>query len=369
MRIYWYWPHPHRTKSPLCLAVQRPGDELVVHAQLVSPGNPVEPVAEYEVVRDLPDPARPARNRVRRALRPIELTVRRSRARTDVVRRGFDVAHIGNLSYQSDWWDLRRLRRRVPLVSDVHDVRPHRRTLPTHVETSLLRETYRNAGHLIVLHEVLKEEVVSDFGISPERVHVVPVVLDALATRDLSIPRPERPRFLLFGTLRPNKGIDVLSDALISLGSDFDADVVIAGAGDAEMTAKLEARLGAMPNVSLEFGRVSAERQRALFSSATYVLLPYVSFHSQSGVLSDAYAYRVPLIVSDVGAIGPTVRADGTGFVVPPGDADALAGCMLEALGKQASFTEPLAAAARRHDVSVVGARLREIYDLAAAER
>ncbi len=368
MKIYWYWPHPHRTKSPLCLAVQRPGDELVVHAQLASPGNPVEPIAEYQVVRDLPDPAAPGRNRVRRALRPIELAVGRSRARARVVRRGFNVAHIGNLTYQTDWWDLRRLRRRVPLVSDVHDVRPHRSTLPARIETSLLRETYRNAGHLVVLHDVLKEEVVGDFGISPERVHVVPVVLDALAARDPSIPRPPRPQFLLFGTLRPNKGIDVLTDALISLGSGLDADVVIAGAGDSETTAKLKARLGAMPNVTLEFGRVSAERQRALFSQATYVLLPYVSFHSQSGVLSDAYAYRVPLIVSDVGAIGPTVRADGTGFVVAPGDADALAGCMLEALGKDASFAEPLAIAARRHDVSVVGASLRAIYEIAASE-
>jgi glycosyltransferase involved in cell wall biosynthesis len=370
MRIYWYWPHPHRVASPLCLAVRGPGDSLVVHALAPPAGESLDPITEYDVIRDLPDPAVSGQGALRRALRPIELASGRSRARARVVRQGFDVAHIGNLTYQTDWADLARLRRRVPLVSDVHDVRPHRSTLPARLETSLLRTTYRNAGHLIVLHEVLKDEMVADFGINPERVHVVPHVLDASATRDPSISRPARPRFLFFGTLRPNKGIDVLIDALTALGPGFDADVVIAGAGDAETTTKLTQRLGGMPHVTLEFGRVSALRKRELFSQVSWVLLPYVSFHSQSGVLADAYAYGVPLIVSDVGAIGPTVRADGTGFFVEPGDADALADAMLKATATtDAAFAEPLAAAAGRHHVSVVGARLRAIYELAVAER
>ncbi|HEV7526235.1 MAG TPA: glycosyltransferase family 4 protein [Acidimicrobiia bacterium] len=369
MRIYWYWPHPHRNTSPLCLAVMTPGDSLVVHALPPAAGESLDPITEYDVIRDLPDPTVSGRGALRRALRPIELAARRSRARTRLVKRGFDVAHIGNLTYQTDWADLARLRRRVPLVSDVHDVRPHRSTLPARLEASLLRRTYRNAGQLIVLHDVLKEEMVGDFGVSPERVHVVPVVLDARATRDQSIPRPARPRFLFFGTLRANKGIDVLIEALTSLGPRLDADVVIAGAGDAATTSRLSERLGGMPNVTLEFGRVSALRMRELFSQVSWVLLPYVSFHSQSGVLSDAYAYGVPLIVSDVGAIGPTVRADGTGFVVEPGDAEALADAMLKATATtEATFAAPLAAAAARHHVSVVGARLRAIYDLAAAE-
>ena len=368
MRIYWYWPHPHRAVSPLCLAVLRTGDQLVVHA-LAAPEGEVDRISEYAVVRDLPDPAVRRGGALRRAFRPIELAAGRSRARARVIRRGFDVAHIGNLTYQTDWADLRRLRRRVPLVCDVHDVRPHRSTLPPRVETFLLRQTYRNGGHLIVLHDVLKEEVVGDFGISPERVHVVPHVLDARAARDPSIALPARPRFLLFGTLRANKGIDVLIDALTMLGRDLDGDVVIAGSGTDEMTTNVKERLGGMAHVSLEFGRISESRKRELFSQSSWVLLPYVSFHSQSGVLADAYAYRLPIIASDVGAIGPTVRADGTGLVVPPGDAGALADAMLKATAADDSvFAEALSAAARRHDVSVVGARLREIYELAAAE-
>jgi glycosyltransferase involved in cell wall biosynthesis len=367
MKIYWYWPHPHRAASPLCLAVLRPGDQLTVHALPSLAGESFGAIEEYEVVRDLPDPSRGGRGIVARSTRPITLTIERSQARMRVVRRGYDVAHIGNLVYQTDWADLRRLRRRVPLVCDVHDVRPHRRALPAALETVLLKETYRAGGHLIVLHDVLKDEMVSEFGIDPERVHVVPHVLDTGAARDPSHAPPERPVFLLFGTLRTNKGVGVLADALTALGDELNADVVIAGAGDAETTTMLNDRLGRLDNVTLEFGRVSPERKRQLFSGAAWVLLPYTEFHSQSGILADAYTYRLPIIASDVGAIGPTVKADGTGIVVTPGDATELADALLRAArSDRDAFAAALDTAAQRHDVSVVGPRLRSIYELAA---
>ena len=118
MRIYWYWPHPHRATSALCVSVLRPGDQLVVHANRSRGGRAGRSdIAEYEVDPRSARSAAPrggrGAGRVRRVLRPIELTVARSRARSRVVRRGFDVAHIGNLTYQTDWLDLRRLRRRV----------------------------------------------------------------------------------------------------------------------------------------------------------------------------------------------------------------------------------------------------------------
>jgi Glycosyltransferase Family 4 len=179
VKIYWYWPHPHRASSPLCRAVMRPGDRLTVHALERRPNESIEPISEYDVIRDLPDPSVPAGGIVARITRRPRIALGRSTARARIVRRGFDVAHIGNLVYQTDWFDLRRLRRHVALVCDVHDVRPHRHVLPRQLETALLREEYRNGGHLIVLHDLLKQEIVADFGLDAARVHVVPHVLDA----------------------------------------------------------------------------------------------------------------------------------------------------------------------------------------------
>jgi glycosyltransferase involved in cell wall biosynthesis len=174
---------------------------------------------------------------------------------------------------------------------------------------------------------------------------------------------------LLFGTLRANKGLDVLADALVALGPAFDADVVVAGSGDDDVVRAWQERVAHLPHVTLERGRVDDRRKRELFSLASWALLPYTAFHSQSGVLADAYAYRVPLIVTDVGAIGPTVRSDGTGYVVPPGDHEALAVAMREAVRTgTGAFAPALEAAAHRHDVSVVGPMLRSIYEIAASE-
>src|SRR5262249_8338267 len=62
----------------------------------------------------------------------------------------------------------------------------------------------------------------------------------------------------------------------------------------------------------------------ALFKAADVVVLPYRSA-TQSGVTHVAYALGVPVILTDVGGLGETVRGEETGLVVPPEDPAALA--------------------------------------------
>ena len=55
------------------------------------------------------------------------------------------------------------------------------------------------------------------------------------------------------------------------------------------------------------------------------LVLPYTAFNSQSGVLTrDAYAAMRPVIATTVGALGRAVTTDGSGWLVPPGDVEAL---------------------------------------------
>jgi glycosyltransferase involved in cell wall biosynthesis len=90
-----------------------------------------------------------------------------------------------------------------------------------------------------------------------------------------------------------------------------------------------------------------------------------------SAVLADAYSYRLPVVVSDVGPLGETVSTDGTGWVVPRGDATALADAMLRAVSaleteaRRAAFEGHIAEAARRHDYSVVGPQYRGVMAMA----
>jgi hypothetical protein len=81
-----------------------------------------------------------------------------------------------------------------------------------------------------------------------------------------------------------------------------------------------------------------------LFSRARVVALPYVE-GTQTGVIPIAYAFKRPVVVTDVGAIPEVVEEGRTGFVVPPRDPGRLAGAILMILQNEPLRTTMGAAA------------------------
>lgn len=370
MRIYWYWPNLHEASSSLVRSVAQPGDRVTVHALPSLEGREPERIEEYEVVRTLPDPSRLGTSLFSRVVRPVRLAGLRRRSRSELLGRGFDVAYVGMLFHHTDWFDVPRLRRELPVLSHVHDVLPHQYRLPEIVERRMLVRLYRSAGHLATSHEVMKRQLVEEFDVDPEMVAVLPMALDASMP---IAPRPEansRPTLMFFGRLRANKGVEVFADAVAAIAGDVDADFVIAGGGSRDVTERLRAKLGGFSNVQLELEHISAERRRELFDRASWIVLPYTSFFSQSGVLGDAYQHGVPVIVSDVGAMGATVRDEQTGLVVEPNSAPALAAALDEAVrADRGRFAERVAVARLEHDYTVVGRELRRVLNVVAEGR
>jgi glycosyltransferase involved in cell wall biosynthesis len=118
----------------------------------------------------------------------------------------------------------------------------------------------------------------------------------------------------------------------------------------------------------MELGYATARHKSELHATADLMVLPYTSFASQSAVLQDAYAHRLPVVVSDVGALGETIREDRTGWVVPPGDASQLAAAMLTALGDEGGLRAAADAAdaiARARTPTLTGRRWRAVYEQA----
>src|SRR5205085_173798 len=106
-----------------------------------------------------------------------------------------------------------------------------------------------------------------------------------------------------------------------------------------------------------------------LFRQASVVVLPYTSFASQSGVLHDAYAQGRPVIVTDVGALGETVREDGTGVVIPSGDAATLAQSIERILSdstRLAQYAERTLAIRQARSPGELGPVLRLVYEAVA---
>lgn len=364
MRFHWYWPFARQEELDWATATARPGESILVqvidraHAPQAGAHGPVT------VVRDLPDVDRGV-SRWLWAPSRIATYLQRASARRATWRgEHFDLVHLHYLNRFTD----SVVPMPSPLVMSVHDVVPHVSRL-WRAEHAVLRRTYHRGDALVVHHEALKQRLIGEFDVDPARVHVVHH--QVFTTPDVGDPPKDRPpAVLFFGALRANKGLPVLLESVRRLG-DADLRIVIAGRGDPDLEALARQAAEVNPNVRAEVGFVTLERKHQLFAEASLVVLPYTSFASQSGVLHDAYGHGRPVVVTEVGALGDSVRADGTGLVAVPGDPDSLAANILSSLQSQDWSRRAQAAQAVRRERTPqrTGERLRAVYDEVLSEQ
>ena len=233
-----------------------------------------------------------------------------------------DVVHVQWLSLPR--FDLRWLRRvaaETPTVFTAHHALP--RSGGAGIDAR--RRVYELVARVIV-HSRRAVDDLAALGVDRERIAYIPhAVFDSDAPDEPSPPTGST--LLFFGLLRAYKGIDVLVRALARLP---DARLVVAGdpldpieplqelARDLGVDARIEWRLGFLPD----------DEVATLMRDATLVVLPYRRTDA-SGVLATAIGHGRPVVVTDVGSLGETVRDFGLGEVVPPDDARALADACL----------------------------------------
>lgn len=371
VEIYLHWPYLRREELVLAEGLLRPGDHVMVHTT-ARPKDPIESVVPGCEVRATVPAVKERDEHTIRWVASRALTYgERARSRRRTIKGGrFDVAHLVYLNPATDALDLRRLSRAVPLVATVHDVVPHESRFPAPVEHRLLRSQYRHAGMMLVHHESIRQRLLADFDVDPARVEVIPPPIYT----GPPLPQSERtrPRVLFFGTFRRNKGVEVLLEAVEQLRGETDATFHFAGRGFPDVEATVQRAAAGDERITAEIGYVTEARKRELHTNSDLVVLPYTSFASQSGVLQDAYAHRLPVVVTDVGALGDTIRDDGSGWVVPAGDATALAGTIRSAIDDADGRAAASAAAwkvAMERTPARIGARVRALYERAIDAR
>lgn len=244
------------------------------------------------------------------------------KVRRQVRRPKADVVHFQDSSAQ----DVRILfaagaRPRRYAVT-VHDVVQHpgdqvRGPWTARIRTQLIG----NAGLLFVHSEGLRDALVE-----VERPSAPIVVMPHGMPTTPALPLPAEPTLLFFGRISRYKGIDVLLDAMRLLWQRIpDARLVVAGGGSLPGHELLRD-----PRVTVRNEHVPESEVESMFAAARCVVLPYVEA-SQSGVGARSKGFGRPLVVTRVGAL-PDLVSDGSGRVVDPGDADALASALHEVL-------------------------------------
>ena len=133
---------------------------------------------------------------------------------------------------------------------------------------------------------------------------------------------------LFFGRIAEYKGIEYLIKAAPLIQKEYpDATIVIAGKRDSRYHYKTIIS----DNIIIKDYRISNSEVDELFQKCSFVVLPYIDA-SQSGVISTAYAYRKPVIVTDVGSLSQYVIQNQTGYIIPPRDSLSIAKSSLKLL-------------------------------------
>jgi glycosyltransferase involved in cell wall biosynthesis len=155
----------------------------------------------------------------------------------------------------------------------------------------------------------------------------------------LGLPQ-ERIVLLFFGTLRADKGPDVLLKTAHLLPPEV--LVVFAGTPMKSLPLDWEQEVRTQElhaRVRLDLGHVPNELVDVYLRAADAIVLPYRrSFLGTSGVLQRAAGAQKPVIATDVGEIGDLVRRYGLGVVAAPEDPRQLASAIEQYIRESAAI-------------------------------
>ncbi len=226
----------------------------------------------------------------------------------------------------------------VPCVVEVNaplllEQRTYRRLILDDVADALERENFRDARAIATVSREVRDYVVARGG-DPRRVAVIRNGVDTARFHPdvppLSVDGlDDRPVIGFVGSLKPWHGLDVLMDAFRHLHRrGCPANLLIVGDGPERSWIEGYVRgAGLRERVFLtgwlEYGRMPAAIRRMDIAVAPYPAIE--KFYFSPLKLYEYFAVGRPVVASAVGQVADVVRDGENGFLVPPGDAEALA--------------------------------------------
>ena len=216
----------------------------------------------------------------------------------------------------------------VPKVVTIHDPILHQGERNP-VVALIQRKAIHQATRVIILSHAFTDTIQHQ-GMPRERIDVIPHGEFSYYSGLSSLQKGHHPPTLLFfGRISKYKGIEVLLKAFSIIKKQIpQARLLIVGSGDLSPYKK---QLENLEDVTVINRWVKDEEVGAYFCQADVLVAPYTDA-SQSGVIPIAYAFRVPVITTQVGGLPEQVEDGKTGLLVPPGDAIQLARACVQLL-------------------------------------
>ena len=280
-------------------------------------------VAEHRAIRSLPE-------RVRLGVKGADHLASMLWLRRTLKKLRPDIIHFQWLPLPViDRRFLAGLRRIAPLVLTVHDTNPFNGNPSSGLQGLGMAQTFGAFDQLIV-HTARGRERLLLHGADPARVIITPHgPLGKPAPARADDPMDDVITFLMFGKIKPYKGIPLLIEAFSRLPDTLRAKARLRVVGkpymDLAALRALAAERGVEPGLEPRF--VPDDELPALFGPGTVAMFPYQEIEA-SGVLTLALAYGRPIIASRIGGFAETIVDGVHGALVQPDDAAALAVAM-----------------------------------------
>lgn len=232
---------------------------------------------------------------------------------------------------------------------------------------ALEQEAFSNARHICTRSGLVRDSIIQDYAIAPERVSVIGggINFDPLPT-PVAHREKERPTALFIGKELYRKGGDVLLQAFAQ------ARQTVPGARLVLLTSGPIPHH--LPQAGVEFVRPTWDRRviADLYRQADLFVLPS-RLETWGDVLLEAMSYGLPCVGVTGQAMEEIIEPDGTGCLVEPGDVDALAAalvCLLANVGVRCQLgTAARARAESQYQWKDVAGRLEECIRGAVVRR
>lgn len=221
----------------------------------------------------------------------------------------------------------RFLNKKTKVVSLVHNAISHERTF---IEKPLAKYFFNGCDAYIVMSEPVRDGLLSlkkdaNFLLQPHPIydHYAERTDKESACEKLGI-NADKKNLLFFGLIRDYKGLDILIDSMEYLDDSY--QLIIAGEsyGSFDKYTQQIAKSKLKDNIIVLEQYIPDDMVTTLFSAADVLVLPYRSA-TQSGVVALAYQLELPMVATNVGALGTAVETSETGVIVASVDAASVA--------------------------------------------
>jgi glycosyltransferase involved in cell wall biosynthesis len=227
------------------------------------------------------------------------------------------------------------------IVFTAHNVnRAERDGVDSFLNRFTLRIQYRLVDHIFVHTKSMKDQLARSFGISQDKVTVIPFGAGGMvpnsrmtsveAKRRMGLRESDR-TILFFGRIAWYKGLDLLVDAFSRIAlHDRSYRLIIAGESTTDWAQhwnEVRDIIESSPmreQVVQEIRHIADDEMEIYFKAADVLVLPYRQI-SQSGALFMSHSFGLPVIATDVGEFRDDIFEGTNGYVCRPDDPEDLA--------------------------------------------